>query len=122
MLAPTALEANWWWVPREPLAREEVPPPVKRSPPALQIPSEREAGHSRAALVMFLQMVLEVDCWPVPREPLPHGELPSRAKAPVQGPWAQTKPEVQLPQPVQFRPQWRVPAAPPAELPSVQPL
>jgi len=94
---------------------------VKRSPRALPIPSEREAGHSRAALVMFLQLALEADYWPVPREPLPHGKLPSGAKTPVQEPLAQTKPEVQLPQPVQFRPQWRVPAAPPAELPSVQP-
>jgi hypothetical protein len=126
MIPPMALEANGWWVPREPLLREEVPPPpVKRSPRALAIPSEREAGRSRPARAMVALMALETDCWSVPREPLRHGELPSPAQTPLQAPWAEARQEAQLPRLVQFRPGSTVAAAAklrPAELPQVQSL
>lgn len=118
MIAPTASEANWWWVPRGLLMGEAIPQRAKQSPRALPpIPSEWEARHSRPALVMVPLMASEADWWSVPHGPLMDGELPPRAKTRLQEPWVAARPEVLLRRLVQFQPGPRVPVAklPPAE-------
>jgi len=124
MISLTALEANSWWVPREPLPRAEVLSRVKLSPRALPIPSGAEVDCSRPVPATIPPMALEANWWWVPREPLLHEELPPRAMAPFQEPWAEARPRVQLPRLVQFRPGWRVAAAKfvPAAPPGVQSL
>jgi hypothetical protein len=94
MVAPTASEANWWWVPRGLLTGEEFPQRAKQSPRALSIPSKWEARHSRPAPVMVAPTASEADWWSVPHGPLMDGELPPRAKTQLQEPWVAARPEV----------------------------
>jgi hypothetical protein len=63
MIAPTASEANWWWVPRGLLTGEEVPQRAKQSPRALPIPSKWEVRHSRPAPVMIAPTASEANWW-----------------------------------------------------------
>jgi hypothetical protein len=119
MIALTASEANWWWVPRGLLLGEEVPQRAKQSPRALPIPSEWEARHSQPAPVMVPLMAPEADWWSVPHGPLMDGELPPRAKMRLEEPWVAARPEVLLRRLVQFQPERRIPVA---KLPPAEPL
>jgi hypothetical protein len=80
MVPLTALEANWWWVPHEPLTHEELPPRAKPSPLALPVPWGAEMDCSRPAQVMLPPTALQANWWWVPHEPLMHEELPRQAK------------------------------------------
>jgi hypothetical protein len=104
MVPPTALEANWWLAPHEPLMHEELPPRAKQSLLALPTPSEWEVVRSRLALVMVALMALGANWWWLPRPSLMHEKFPPRGKTRLLEPWAQARPEVQLLRPAQFRP------------------